>query len=138
MNRDIPDFRYDISLSLYEMDPRTLALWRRFRLGQRCPMLVGCQLGPGEDAAIAGDAVVVRVPQGVGAGRRVASLVAGHLAEAGGAHVVLAKVQPPVGNHLVGIGAHIVALATVEVRRLLSRGPRRLCGIWKPKEEFKL
>jgi len=90
---------------------------------------VGCQLGPREDSAVAGVAVVVRVPLGIGATRRIARLVPAHLAESRTPHVVLAKVQSSVGHHLVGVRADVVALATVEVRGLPRSRRTRLCGI---------
>lgn len=80
---------------------------------------MGGELGTGENAAVTGGAMIMRVPQRVGAGRRIAGLVAGDFPEARGAHVFQPHVEATMGHHLVGIGANIVAFAAMEMRRFL-------------------
>lgn len=70
---------------------------------------------------MAAQAVVVRLLLVVGAGIDVAVLRRGELLEAGGHDRVQFLVLPPVGNHLVGVGAHELALEAVEVRRLVLK-----------------
>lgn len=68
---------------------------------------------------MAAQAVVVRLLLVVGAAVDVAVLRRGELLKAGGHDRVQFLVLPPVGDHLVRVGAHKLALEAMEVRRLI-------------------
>ena len=83
------------------------------------PVLVGLHLAEPEDGVLALAAVVVRLLAVVRAPRHRAELRRRELLEACGHDGVELLVLPPVGDHLVGVRAVVVALEAVEVRRAL-------------------
>jgi hypothetical protein len=87
------------------------------------PVLVGRHLGQAEHGVLAAQAVVVRLLARVHATAGLAArLRRGELLEPGGHDRVEFLVLAPVRHHFVGVGAHELALETVEVRRLVLAG----------------
>ena len=77
--------------------------------------LVRFHLGQAKNGVLALGAVVVRLLAAVPAAVDQAELELGVLLEAGGVDGVHLLVLPPVGHHLVGVSAVVVALQAVEV-----------------------
>jgi len=87
------------------------------------PVLVGRHLGQAEHGVLAAQAVVVRLLAGVHASTGLAAcLRRGELLEASGHDGVKLLMLAPVSHHFVGVGAHELALETVEVRCLVLTG----------------
>ena len=85
-------------------------------------VLVGLHLGQAEDSVLTLPAVVVGLLAGVTAPVYATVLGWGELLEASSQDTVQLLVLPPVGNHLVGVGAVVVALQAVEVAGALLVG----------------
>jgi len=86
-------------------------------------VLVGRHLGQAEHGVLAAQAVVVCLLAGVHATTGLATrLRRSELLEARGHDGVELLVLAPVSHHFVGVGAHELALETVEVRRLVLAG----------------
>ena len=83
------------------------------------PVLVGLHLRESQHRVLTLLAVVVSLLPVVRAPAGVAELGGRVLLEAGGHDGVQLLVLPPVGHHLVGVGAVIVALEAVKVTRAL-------------------
>jgi len=86
-------------------------------------VLVGRHLGQAEHGVLAAQAVVVCLLAGVHATTGLtARLRRGELLEASGHDGVKLLMLAPVSHYFVGVGAHELALETVEVRCLVLTG----------------
>lgn len=92
-----------------------------YRSTLHVPVLVGAHLRKPQHRVLALQTVVVRLLAAVLAVLHPAVLAGRELLEPGRLDRVELLVLPPVRHHLVGVGAHEVALETVEVGRLVLR-----------------
>lgn len=109
--------------------PRALAVGSLVHV----PELVRLHLAEPQHGVLALAAVVVRLLAVVRAPRHRAELRRRELLEAGGHDGVELLVLPPVGHHLVGVRAVVVALEAVEVGRALLSLARQ-SHYWKDRQ----